>query len=69
MQAVLERVACGHDTPERLAGMDLETDELLLALSELELLGLLTRGENGRYLPAARPPDGAARGGPELQSG
>jgi DNA processing protein len=69
MQAVLERVACGQDTPERLAGMDLETDELLLALSELELLGLLTRGENGRYLPTARPRDGAARAGSELQSG
>jgi DNA processing protein len=64
LQAVLERVACGHDTPERLAGMDIGIDELLLALSELELQGALTRGENGRYLPAARLADGAAGGGP-----
>jgi DNA processing protein len=65
LQAVLERVACGHDTPERLAaGMDIGIDELLLALSELELQGALTRGENGRYLPAARLADGAAGAGP-----
>lgn len=70
LQAVLERVACGHDTPERLAaGMDIGIDELLLALSELELQGALTRGENGRYLPAARLADGAAGAGPGLQSG
>jgi DNA processing protein len=52
LEKVLERVGAGSDTPDKLAEENMEAGELLLALSELELMGLLTRGENGRYLPS-----------------
>jgi hypothetical protein len=42
----------GRDTPDRLAPACGTPDEVLLALSELELRGLLTRGDGGRYLPS-----------------
>ena len=48
--AVLDLVGAGADTPDRLLAAGAEPDGLLLALSELELLGVLSRGENGRYL-------------------
>lgn len=53
--ATLERVGDGCDTPEKLTRADAgaSSDEVLLALSELELLGLLVRGDGGRYVPAA----------------
>jgi DNA processing protein len=50
LQKVLERVAAGADTPGRLAGGQADTGEVLCALSELELLGLLSRGDGGHYL-------------------
>jgi DNA processing protein len=52
LSSTLEAVGAGHDTPQRLAdaqGVDLE--EVLLRLTELELLGLLARGDGGRYVP------------------
>jgi DNA processing protein len=49
--AVLERVGAGYDTPDKLARAGVDSRELLPALSELELTGLLTRGDGGRYLP------------------
>jgi DNA processing protein len=55
LAAVFEMVAAGRDTPERLIGEHGDADELLLALSELELTGLLTRGDGGRYLPREVP--------------
>ena len=39
--------------PTRLAAVDEDPGGLLLALSELELMGLLTRGDGGRYLAKA----------------
>jgi DNA processing protein len=51
LRAILDLVGSGADTPDRLVAAGAEPDELLLALTELELRGLLTRGENGRYLP------------------
>ncbi len=48
---VLEAVAAGSDTPERLIGEHGDPGQVLLALSELELMGLLARGDGGRYLP------------------
>ena len=51
LDAVLELVGAGADTPDRLIAAGAEPDGLLLVLSELELVGLLSRGENGRYLP------------------
>jgi DNA processing protein len=51
LAAVLERVGAGRDTPDSLTGEGADGDEVLCALSELELLGLLARGEGGRYVP------------------
>jgi DNA processing protein len=51
LRSVLERVGAGCDTPGALAGAGIELSAALLALSELELKGLLVRGDGGRYLP------------------
>jgi DNA processing protein len=51
LQAVLEQVGAGRDTPGRLAGAGVDPGEAMLALSELELMGLLGRGDGGRYVP------------------
>jgi DNA processing protein len=48
---VLEQVGAGRDTPGRLAAAGADPAEAMLALSELELLGLLGRGDGGRYVP------------------
>ncbi len=50
LKAILELVGAGRDTPEKLDGV-CDPGGLLLALSELELMGLLTRGDGGRYVP------------------
>jgi predicted Rossmann fold nucleotide-binding protein DprA/Smf involved in DNA uptake len=50
--AVLERVAHGEDTLAKLCEGKQTCGELTLALTELELLGLLRRDQDGRYLPA-----------------
>lgn len=52
LRGVLERVGDGADTAGKLTGGGAGADEVLLALSELELMGLLRRGDGGRYLPA-----------------
>ena len=51
LQATLERVGAGCDTPDKLTRAGADTAEVLLALSELELMGLLARGDGGRYVP------------------
>ncbi|MGH2879737.1 MAG: hypothetical protein ACRDK4_09065 [Solirubrobacteraceae bacterium] len=51
LAAVLKRVASGEDTLAKLCAGRPTCGELTLALTELELLGLLRRGEDGRYLP------------------
>ena len=51
LKSTLERVGAGRDTPDKLVGEGEDFGELLLALSELELMGLLTRGDGGRYVP------------------
>jgi DNA processing protein len=48
---VLHRVGTGCDTLESLTPGGDGDAEVLLALSELEIMGLLIRGEGGRYLP------------------
>jgi DNA processing protein len=47
---VLADVGRGKDTVARLTEGDVEPGELALALAELELKGLLVRGDAGRYL-------------------
>ena len=44
-------VGAGRDTPERLARDGAALDDVLLTLSELELMGLVARGDGGRYVP------------------
>ncbi|HEX7610769.1 MAG TPA: DNA-processing protein DprA [Solirubrobacteraceae bacterium] len=56
LRGVLERVAGGCETAEELCHGAPDPTSVLLALSELELLGVLLRGEGGRYLPSAAPP-------------
>lgn len=51
LKETLEQVGAGRDTPAKLTGASKDTGEVLLALSELELMGLLTRGDGGRYVP------------------
>jgi DNA processing protein len=58
LRRMLERVGAGEDTPEKLTGRGDDAGEVLLALSELEVRGLLARGDGGRYVPRdpfARP--------------
>jgi DNA processing protein len=50
LRSMLEEVGAGMDTPDKLAGWR-DAGEVLLRLSELELMGMLTRGDGGRYLP------------------
>jgi DNA processing protein len=47
----LEQVGAGRDTPAKLTAGRADAGETLLALGELELMGLLTRGDGGRYVP------------------
>jgi DNA processing protein len=51
LKAVLDRVGAGYDTPDKLARAGVDSADALLALSELELTGLLVRGDSGCYLP------------------
>jgi DNA processing protein len=57
LRRILELVGSGADTPDRLAAAGAEPSGLPLALTELELLGLLGRGENGRYVPRRSLPE------------
>ncbi|HUB74235.1 MAG TPA: DNA-processing protein DprA [Solirubrobacteraceae bacterium] len=49
-RALLERIGCGEDTAAQLLDAGADEGEVLLALAELELSGVLTRGAGGRYL-------------------
>lgn len=51
LAGVLDRVRHGQDTLAELCLGERDCDELAVALTELELLGLLRRGSDGRYLP------------------
>lgn len=51
LKATLELVGIGKDTPAKLTADSADAGETLLALSELELMGLLSRGDGGRYVP------------------
>ena len=51
LKATLEQVGAGRDTPAKLTTRGEDPGEVLLTLSELELVGLLTRGDGGRYVP------------------
>ena len=59
LKATLEQVGAGRDTPAKLTAGSADAGEVLLTLSELELMGLPTRGDGGRYVPRASLADGA----------
>jgi DNA processing protein len=50
LRAILERVGSGCDTPDKLTRAGIEASDALLGLSELEVSGLLARGDGGRYV-------------------
>jgi len=51
LRRLLARIGAGEDTPDRLTAGARDAGSVLLALSELEAMGLLARGANGRYVP------------------
>jgi DNA processing protein len=51
LRSVLELVGAGVDTPGKLVESGTRAGAVLQALAELELRGLLARGEGGRYVP------------------
>lgn len=52
LRRVLELVGDGHDTQGRVAAAAGDAGAALAALGELELMGLLARGDGGRYVVA-----------------
>ncbi len=54
LATVIERVGDGEDTVAKLTARGIESGEAALALTELELRGLLVRGDGGRYVPTLR---------------
>jgi DNA processing protein len=50
LRAALEGVSDGLDTPQLLANGERSAAEVLLSLTELELLGFVARGDGGRYV-------------------
>jgi DNA processing protein len=51
LQGILDAVGAGRDSPDKLTRAGGDPADTLLALSELELMGLLARGDGGRYVP------------------
>lgn len=56
LQRVLERVGAGADTLAKLTAHNNEPDHTTQALVQLELRGLLLRGDGGRYVTSAGIP-------------
>jgi DNA processing protein len=54
LQGVLEQVGDGQDTVAKLTRSGTPSGDVVVALAELELRGLLLRGDGGRYLCSAR---------------
>jgi DNA processing protein len=50
LRTTLERVGAGCDAPDKLVHDGLDSSDALLALSRLEVMGLLARGDGGRYV-------------------
>lgn len=52
---IFDEVCGGRDTPAKLTSTGACSTDVRLALTELELLGVLARGDGGRYVPCATP--------------
>ena len=63
LRTTLERIGTGCDTPEKLTAVGQDLEDVLLELSELELLGLVGRGDGGRYVPRCALPTRRGRAG------
>jgi DNA processing protein len=50
LASVLELVGGGRDTLAKLAANAADSDDVVVALAELELCGLVSRGDGGRYV-------------------
>jgi DNA processing protein len=50
LQGIVEKVGAGYDTLAKLTTTGMESQDALMALTELELMGALTRGDGGRYV-------------------
>jgi DNA processing protein len=53
LASVLDLVGDGQDRPAKLSASGRRSEDVAVALAELELLGLLSRGDGGRYIPCA----------------
>jgi predicted Rossmann fold nucleotide-binding protein DprA/Smf involved in DNA uptake len=53
LQLVFEQVGAGRDTIAKLTAQGTDAQDTAVALAELELVGMLVRGDGGRYLPRA----------------
>ena len=58
LAGTLEHIGAGHDTLERLTATGGRREEILISLLELELRGLVVRGDGGRYVPCGALPTG-----------
>jgi DNA processing protein len=58
LRMVLEHVGRGEDTLAKLARCGPKDADIALTLAELELQGLLVRGDGGRYMRSAGSPTG-----------
>lgn len=58
LAGTLEHIGAGHDTLERLTATGGRREEILISLLELELRGLVVRGDGGRYVPCGASPTG-----------
>lgn len=56
LRRMLECVAGGNDTVAKLTARGEPAADVALALTELELLGVLARGDGGRYIPSTGRP-------------
>jgi DNA processing protein len=67
LRGVLESVGAGMDTPQKLIGDGGDPGAVLQALSELELMGMLARGDGGRYVARTAFGQPVVRLGPASQ--
>jgi DNA processing protein len=53
LRSLLESIERGSDSPDAIASSPVEVPEVMAGLTELELMGLVRRGPDGRYIRCA----------------